>query len=130
MRSLQSALAVYVATFLICVGLVAVPTACGGNQRQRTLHAALVAANVARDGFVAWDAAHQAKIISEATTREDAEAKLAAYRSRRDRVIEGFERAYRAIATAATQTDRPSLVAAQELGRKLMADLEQIKVAP
>ena len=130
MRAIQRSLALFVATFLICLGLVAVPSACGGDQRQRTLHAALVAANVARDGFVAWDAARQAQIISEASSRADAEAKLAAYRQRRDELVTGFERVYRAIATAATQSDRPSLVAAQELGRRLLADLEQIKGEP
>jgi len=62
---------VYIATILLCVGLVAVPAACDQNQRQRTLHTALVSANVARDGFIAWDAARQAAIIASSAARRD-----------------------------------------------------------
>lgn len=130
MRSLQSSLVLFLLTFALCLGLVAIPSACNGNQRSRTLHAALIATNVARDGFVAWDAAHQAQLVESATSRAEAEAALAAYRGRRDKLISDFERVYRAIATAATQTDRPSLVEAEELGRRLLATIDSIKGEP
>lgn|GEM_PF-4665811 len=130
MRPIQATLTLYLTTFAICIGLIAVPTACSGNQRQRTLHTVLVSANVARDGFVSWDAAHQAQIVSSASSRAEAEIRLVAYRERRDKLVAEFERLYRALATAATQDDRPSLVAAEEFGRKLLVELAAIKGAP
>lgn len=101
--------------------------ACGSNQRQETLHSALVAANVARDGFAAWDLAHQKQIVEKATSREQAEAELAAYRAKRDGIIARFEEAYRAIAVAATQDDKASLDIAKDLGAKLIKDLAKAK---
>lgn len=130
MKPIQATLTLYLATFAICIGLIAVPAACSGNQRQRTLHTVLVSANVARDGFVSWDAAHQAQIVSSASSRAEAEIQLVAYRERRDKLVAEFERLYRALATAATQDDRPSLVAAEELGRSLLVELAAIKGAP
>lgn len=59
---------------------------------------ALDAADAARDGFTAWDRAHQMRI---ATSMPDAAAKLVEYRARRAPVVAAFEAVYRAIETAA-----------------------------
>lgn len=106
MRRYVPVLALYVGLFL---GVVA---ACGASQREKAVRASVVAVNAARDGFEAWDAAHQKAIVDKATSREDGEAKLAAYRASRDPIVHGFEIAYRLLAVAATQTDDPSLRAA------------------
>jgi hypothetical protein len=78
--------------------------ACGGSVTQRTSQAlgtALGATNAARDQFSAWDKQHQLDIVDRATTREQAEAELAAYRAKRQKIVQAFTVAYGAIASAA-----------------------------
>jgi hypothetical protein len=77
---------------------------CGGgiaSRAHKTLAISLSAANAARDSFTAWDKDHQLEIVHNATTREEAEAKLAAYRHTRADVLAGFTVAYTSIAAAA-----------------------------
>jgi hypothetical protein len=84
------------------VALLAI--ACGGNiasRAHKTLGVALSAANAARDSFTAWDKDHQLEIVHNATTREEAEAKIATYRHTRADVLAGFTVAYTSIAAAA-----------------------------
>jgi hypothetical protein len=97
---------------LLTLGLCMSLAACGGNQRQKTLKGTLVGLNAARDGFTSWDLLHQKSIVEKATTREEAEAKLATYRADRSTLVDALEAAYRLLAAAATQEDDPSLKAA------------------
>jgi hypothetical protein len=103
---------------------------CGGNQRQKTLRASLVIVDAARDGFVSWDATRQTKIVEAATSREEGQAKLDAYREQRKLIVEGFALVYRALASAATQNDDPSLKAAVRDATKLVEQVEALKGAP
>jgi len=45
-------------------------------------------------------------------------------------MVAGFERVYRAIATAATQSDRPSMIRVEELARLLLAEIDALTGAP
>jgi hypothetical protein len=86
--------------------------ACGPNRRTQTLQATIHAVNAARDGFVAWDLAHQSELVKKAGTREEAVVAIDAYRTSREVIVQGFTAAYRGIAVAATQGDEASLRAA------------------
>lgn len=109
---------------LIAVALVA--CACSGSVAERsrhTLEMAQGATNAARAAFVDWDAAHQAQIVSRATSLDAGKAALAAYRARRAVVMHGFATSYSAIAAAATLLP---LVAA---GKRSEAELVVLVVA-
>lgn len=108
---------------VLILGLVA---ACNGSQRQKTLRATLVGMNAARDGLVVFDKSHQLAIVEKATTREDGEQQLAAYRAKRAPVVDGFELAYRLLALAATQNDDPSLKAALEASKSMLEAIRSL----
>jgi hypothetical protein len=91
-------------TFIL---LVALTLGCGASQRESTLRTSFVSVNAVRDGFAAWDQAHQAGIVQSATSLADGQAKLAAYRAARERVDAAFQVAYRAVAFAAVTEDAP-----------------------
>lgn len=87
--------------FVVIVLLVA---ACGGSftdRAHKTLATSLVAANAARDQFVAWDVNHQQQIVEAAADAESGRAQLAAYRKQRGPVLRAFTLAYTTIAAAA-----------------------------
>jgi hypothetical protein len=81
--------------------LLLLAVACGPNAKQKALKTTLAGVNAARDGFVAWDYAHQQGIVDDATSLEDGKAKLKAYREKREKAVISFEIAYRALAVAA-----------------------------
>ena len=85
---------------LVFVLLSACP---GPDSKQKALQTSLTALNAARDGFLAWDKNHQQKIVDEATSMEQGKAALAAYRSKREPVVQGFVVAYSALAVAALE---------------------------
>jgi hypothetical protein len=121
-----SSLVFLLLTIGLCVSLVAIPTACSGNKRQDTLRATVIGVNAARDGFTNWDAAHQKTIVEKATSREEGEAQLVAYREKRAPIVATFEVVYRAIALAATQTDDPSLRSAVAAGAALLEAIQTL----
>lgn len=97
-------------TLAIMLGLVAMTWAwagCGASARERTLNATLVTVNAARDGFIEHDRVTQLALVDAAPTREAAVAELAAYRKKREPVVEAFTAAYRALAIAAVLEDDP-----------------------
>lgn len=86
------------------VPLVLILAACGGSftdRANKTLATSLAATNAARDQFLAWDKAHQLELVDGSTTKDEAEAKLAAYRMKRQPVLKAFTLAYTAIGAAA-----------------------------
>lgn len=119
MRPLVPALALYFLTFLACVGLASAPAGCGGSQRQKTLHGTVIALNAARDGFIEIDSQKQEAIVKAATSKEEGQKALDAYRVKRQEVIAAFEAAYRVTALAATSTDDVTLKQALEAATAL-----------
>lgn len=91
------------------VALCALPMGCTNTQRQSTLKAALITADVSRDAFVAYDASAQTTIVNESKSLEDGKAKLAAYRAAREKVVVVFSSTYHAIASAAIANDDQSM---------------------
>lgn len=100
--------------------VLVVLAACSGSfaeRANRTLTTSLAVTNAARDQFLAWDAAHQQEIVATSATREEAESRLAAYRTKRVAVVKAFTYAYVTIGTAA------ALVPLVERGIKRDVDL-------
>lgn len=113
--------------FLVC------GTSCSASQRERTIKTTLVAVNETRAAFVTFDRTTQAAIVELAPTYERGAAALIEYRKKREIVIEAFAIVYRAIATAATVNDDPS-IATMLAAAKQIADafhhLKQEEHAP
>lgn len=95
-------------SFVVTLAFVVTLVACGASAREKTVHAALVATNAARDAFVAYDAERQHQIIEDATSGPSGAAALAAYRTKRSKIVLLFEGMYRAISVAAVLTDDPA----------------------
>jgi hypothetical protein len=103
----QSVLLIF--TMLFCAGIIIIPMACSGSQRQKTIRASVVAVSASREAWVAWDRQHQLDIVKESTTKDEVDAKLAAYRHQRDDLMTAYTVAYEGLALASTQADDPSL---------------------
>lgn len=103
---------------------------CHPSSRDTTIRTALISANAAEAGFVAWDRTHQHEIVLSATSRDEGEAKLAAYEAKSANAVKAFVALYQLIATAAVLNDSTSLAslitAATQL-EQLVADLERSK---
>ncbi len=118
MKHMTRAMTTFVLVFLVSTMTF---IACTGNKRQDTLRASLAVMNGARDGFKAWDAAHQKAIVDGATSKEDATAKIAAYRVKQAELVLVIEAAYHALAQAALKSDDPSLKEALARATELVA---------
>lgn len=117
----QPAAALLLTLLVACV-------ACVASQRERTIRASLITVNELRDAFVTLDGKLQLAIVDTAKTREEGSARLAAYRTRRDELVEAFELAYRSIAIAATVDDgTKSLAAALEAMRRVESLVNKLK---
>lgn len=118
----------YFALFAVCMALfgASVMVSCSKNQRIETLKATLVSVNAASDGFVAWDHQHQQTIVNTATSLEQGQHAFAAYRDRRQAIVDGLKVTYQAIAVAATQMDEPSLNAALAQAAALIASIKKL----
>lgn len=101
----------YLLLAMVCFALAAT-SGCTKNDRVDTLHATLVAVNAANDGFDTWDDQHQQELVAASKTRAEAEASVAAYQSKKAPILKVRDAVYKAIALAATQTDKLSLDAA------------------
>lgn len=106
---------------VIALVALAVCVHCGPSARQKALSGALLSVNVARDGFIAWDDAHQGGIVDAcradpACTPELAHERLNAYRGDRSTVVDLFDVAYRGLAVAAIDgaTPLPTILTAIE----------------
>ncbi len=118
--------------FLSLVALLAIlvavqSTACTKAQRRDTLKATFASVNAARDGFHTWSLNHQKALVTASTTREEAEARVAAYREQqRAPILDGFEVAYQAIALAGINDDDVSFKAALAQVSKLLAAIKAL----
>ncbi len=110
---------------LLVLALLAL-CACGASTREKTIKTTFFAVNEMRDGFVELDRQAQAAIVEAATSREQGAALLADYRKRREVVVETFELAYRALATATVVEVTPVSAAIDAL-RKLQEAIQQLK---
>lgn len=110
--------------------LATVVAACSKQQRQDTIAASLIAVNAARDGFTTWDRQHEQSLLDNTPTREEFDAKITAHRAETVKRLAAFELAYKALATAATQTDDPSLAAAIAQAAELVSQIKKLTGGP
>ncbi len=96
---------------LMCLAVVA--GGCAGSQREDTIRAALISVDSARDGFLAYDRAHEQQLVAEAVSADDAQAKLKAYQAKRAKVDPLFTGAYHGIAAAELLNTDQSLTSMQ-----------------
>lgn len=89
---------------LVVLAIVMIAS-CGASARDKTIRATFVATSSARDAFHAWDVSHQHDLVDGATSRDDALARIQAYRETQVRVIAAFETVFRAVGTAAILSD-------------------------
>lgn len=100
---------------------------CTKNTRTDTIHAALVSLDAARDGYLAYDASAQARIVASAASGSAARQELADYRAERDNPVGPgglLLTAYRALAAAGAANDAGSLEGAQTAVVQLLATLK------
>jgi hypothetical protein len=83
----------------LILAIAVISAACSNHQAG--LRDSLATLNAARDGFIAWDDAHQADLVRRATSLEQGKADLLRYRTEREKIVGAFELAYKVIATAA-----------------------------
>lgn len=118
--------AVFAAIVLILTMLAG--QGCGANARQQALRTALTGLNAARDGFVVWDDIHQQSIVDKATSLEDGQAKLRDYRAGREKIVLGFEAAYKLLAIAALEPDVRNILTAVAALKSLYGTLRSLGV--
>jgi len=87
----------YVAWLVLAVGL----TACALDSQQKAVRAGLISVDATRDGFLAWDKAHQQQLVDQAATAADSDKALTAYRANRAVLVQAFVAVYHALAVAA-----------------------------
>lgn len=100
---------------------------CGGNQRMKVVQSSMLAVDTARDVFLVYVQEHQAKIVADAKSREEAEQKVAAFKAKRDKVDEGFSIAYDALKLAVKKEDEVTLQAAVDAVKDLLVRLAHLK---
>lgn len=116
-------------------GTMLASSACTKGQRSDTIRVALLSVNAARDGLIEFDRKHQLDIVDHATSREDAQAKLAAYRAERDKFLDVddhgdskiFMVVYKALAFAAVENDDLSLTAALKAVKEIVDAVANFK---
>lgn len=102
--------------------------ACSHNARTSTIQTAFASVNAASKAFVFYDLQHQQEIVSQGADRTSVETALADWRTKRRTVELVFDSAYRAIATAATFNDDPSLQGMLNAVAILSQELAQLGV--
>lgn len=107
--------------------LAQVVTGCTGHQRHKTLRATLTSLVVAREGFEKWDEAQQREIVEKATSKEQGQEALSAFRTRRDLVYDAFEIAFRLIATASLDSEDQTLSQAIDQAKRVLIKIAELQ---
>lgn len=129
LRHILRPLALFFGAFMIVI-VTAASSACNHDQRTTTLHTALIAVDAAEIHFTAWDLQHQQEIVAGSATRDEAHARVAAYREARDALIKEFLETYQAIATAAAGKSDAELEAAIKASHALVDHIDHLTSAP
>jgi hypothetical protein len=99
-------ISIHTAALIIVTTLIA---SCGPGAKEKTLHSTLRSVNAARAAFDVWDDRSQDKIIAEATTLEEGEARLELHRKKQADIVAAFEATYYALVIAATNLSDQNL---------------------
>lgn len=85
---------------LILFFLAMTVVSCGPTDREKALRGSYATLQTSAVAFERWDGEYQLKIVDTSATREEAEQRLEAYRSKRNAVVVLVGRAYGLIAQA------------------------------
>lgn len=103
---------------LILVASVAL-AACGASARMHAILTAMVTVDAARDGFLAYDAAHEQDLKNAAKSEAEGHAALGAWREKSDQVLRLITAALGSIKVAATLDDDASVSSMLKAGALL-----------
>jgi hypothetical protein len=109
---------------IFILGMLLAFAACGASSRTKALRVGLVSVNTARDSTVQFSKARESQIVDAATSKEDGQAKLAAWRASVDAVMAALDVAQKAIYDAAILNDAKS---ASEAGAAIVKALALAK---
>lgn len=116
---------------LVLVGLCLL--ACGGSQRQKTLHTSFVAVTAACDGLFEWDQAKEEQIVDKAdpskTTKDELQKQIADHRAKMDKLYASCGVAVRAIAAASLNKDDLTLKTAGIKAQEILDEIAKLKEA-
>lgn len=118
-------LAIPLLLLLVVVNLTA---ACGASARQKTIATTLATVNAASDSFVAYDQDHRSHIVADAKSHEQGQAALDAWDGTVAKVQLAIGAAYKAIATAATLNDDPSLAGMVQAALIVKTELDTLGI--
>lgn len=110
--------------------LLALLVACGPGAKQRALDTTLSTLNLARDTFQAFDTARQNAIVERAETKAEAEANIAAWREKRDKVVQAFVIAYSALALASLEPTVENLATAAMHAKAVYDAVKELRGGP
>lgn len=108
--------------------LVVALAACGASSRQKTISTTLATVNAASDAFVAYDKDHRSHIVAEAKSHDEGQAALDAWDGTVAKVQLAIGAAYKAIATAATLNDDPSLAGMVQAALIVKTELDTLGI--
>lgn len=114
---------------LVCFALftTSLGAACSAGQRQDALRTTFVAANSARDAYVAWDLRHQQYIVQSSGTRALADQRLAEYHAQQDAMAARLTLAYQGIALASVEQSDQKVSDAIRLVQDLIEAFKRLK---
>ncbi len=115
------------AIVILCVLCASQLIACGGNTRQKTLHASFVGVTAACDGLLAWDTTKQEQIVAAATSKEEGRAKIDEHRTSMNKLYDGCNASYRAIAAASLNKDELTMKTATEVAKNLLDAITKLR---
>lgn len=98
------------AAILVLLMFIPLNSGCGANTRQAEVRDSLVTLDTAAQAFTSYDALHQQDIVAKATSREEAEKNLQAWRDRRAVAVYTLSAAYRAVSLVATDDKQPIVI--------------------
>lgn len=126
---------VKMAGVLLAFGLLAsTQMACGASQRETVIKTSLVAADAARDAFLAYDGPHELELARSGPPtpegKAQATAALVAYQAKRSATVDrAMIAAYRAIVILNVLNDQPSLDGVQAAIAQVKAAYQSLKGA-
>lgn len=118
--------------FLLFGLLGSTQMSCGASQRETAIKTSLVAADAARDAFLAYDGPHELELARSGPPtpegKAQAAAALAAYQAKRSATVDrAMIAAYRAIAVFVVLNDQPSLDGVQAAIAQVKAAYQALK---
>jgi hypothetical protein len=116
----------YAARVLLIANLLLIAS-CSHSARVKTINATITAVDAAHEGLVEWDKQERTRIVDQATSRDEAVAKLSAQDTKIAPVVVLVASAYRALVFATVKDDDRSVTTAVELASQVADAIKKIR---